>query len=187
MTGADVQALRIRMRDLNRELQTAAERRNSTSNRLKEADPAARAGLEGRLKVLDSRIIGIEQELDVATRQLAAASPSALIAASQQEPDPNVIIGRITEDLVPIVAILSVFVFAPFTIAISRFLWKRGSKPPRAINDGATLQRLEQLQAAVDTIAVEVERISEGQRFVTRVMNERALGAGASDPIRATH
>lgn len=184
MTGTEVQALRIRMRDLNRELQTAAERRNSVADRLREADPAAKVGYEARLKVLDSRIIGIETELDVATRQLSAAPPSALVAGSQQDPDPSVIIDRVASDIVPIVAIVSVFIFAPFTIAISRFLWKRSSKPPRALNEPATLQRLEQLQAAVDTIAVEVERISEGQRFVTRVMNERALRAGAAESAR---
>ena len=37
----------------------------------------------------------------------------------------------------------------------------------------------------MDSIAIEVERIGEGQRFVTRVMsgNGRALGAGAAQPI----
>lgn len=34
--------------------------------------------------------------------------------------------------------------------------------------------RFERLEHAVDTIAVEVERISEGQRFLTRVLAERA-------------
>jgi hypothetical protein len=64
--------------------------------------------------------------------------------------------------------------------------------------------RLERIEQAVDTIAIEVERISEGQRFVTRLMAERPstaasnqsaqgdsagvqqplmLGAGAMEPI----
>jgi hypothetical protein len=41
----------------------------------------------------------------------------------------------------------------------------------------------------VDTIAVEVERISEGQRFVTKILTERerpALGAGAAEAVRAS-
>ena len=39
----------------------------------------------------------------------------------------------------------------------------------------------------MDSIAIEVERIGEGQRFVTRVLSEngRALGAGAALPIDA--
>jgi hypothetical protein len=35
-------------------------------------------------------------------------------------------------------------------------------------------QRLERLEQAVDSIAVEVERISEGQRFVTKLLSDRA-------------
>jgi hypothetical protein len=64
--------------------------------------------------------------------------------------------------------------------------------------------RLERMEQAIDTVAIEVERISEGQRFVTRIMAERpssnaqpasvtaddpsqakplALGAGPMEPI----
>jgi hypothetical protein len=39
---------------------------------------------------------------------------------------------------------------------------------------------------AVESIAIEVERIGEGQRFLTKVMSEqnRQLGAGAAQPIQ---
>ena len=39
---------------------------------------------------------------------------------------------------------------------------------------GAADARLARLEHAVDAIAVEVERISEGQRFTTRLLSERA-------------
>jgi hypothetical protein len=44
--------------------------------------------------------------------------------------------------------------------------------------------RLERIEQAVDTVAIEVERISESQRFLTKLMAEpRALpGAGSADP-----
>ncbi len=35
-------------------------------------------------------------------------------------------------------------------------------------------QRLERIEQAIDSIAVEVERISEGQRFTTKLLSERA-------------
>jgi hypothetical protein len=42
-------------------------------------------------------------------------------------------------------------------------------------------RRLERIEAAVESIAIEVERISEGQRFTTKLLSERgttpALGA----------
>jgi hypothetical protein len=41
--------------------------------------------------------------------------------------------------------------------------------------------RMSQLDNAVDTIAVEVERITEGQRFVSRVLAERTPTAALPD------
>lgn len=38
-------------------------------------------------------------------------------------------------------------------------------------------QRLEQLQQSVDAIAIEVERISEAQRFTTQLLTKRAEAA----------
>ena len=45
---------------------------------------------------------------------------------------------------------------------------------------------LEKLQQTVDSIAIEVERITENQRFVTKLVNEKlqpALGAGPAQPV----
>ena len=39
-------------------------------------------------------------------------------------------------------------------------------------------ERLDRIEHAVDSIALEVERISEGQRFVTRLLAERPPHAG---------
>jgi len=51
---------------------------------------------------------------------------------------------------------------------------------------GAVEQRLERIEAAVDTIAVEVERISEAQRFAARLAAERDQRYAASLPPSAT-
>jgi len=37
----------------------------------------------------------------------------------------------------------------------------------------------------VDAIAVEVERIAENQRYVTKVLNNKSLGAGEAQQIGA--
>jgi hypothetical protein len=43
--------------------------------------------------------------------------------------------------------------------------------------------RLERMEQAIDSIAVEVERISEGQRFTTKLLSERTAPPGpASTP-----
>ncbi len=43
--------------------------------------------------------------------------------------------------------------------------------------------RLERLEQAVDTIAVEMERVSEGQRFLTKVLTESAGTTVAARPL----
>ena len=45
------------------------------------------------------------------------------------------------------------------------------------------MDRLTRLDHAVDSIAVEVERIGEGQRFMTRVLSEK--GEPVAVPLRA--
>ena len=48
----------------------------------------------------------------------------------------------------------------------------------------AIRDRLGQLQQAVDAIAIEVERLSEGQRFTTKLLAESVKGTA---PIPAKH
>jgi hypothetical protein len=38
----------------------------------------------------------------------------------------------------------------------------------------ATDARLERMEQAIDSIAIEIERISEGQRFTTKLLSERS-------------
>ncbi len=45
-------------------------------------------------------------------------------------------------------------------------------------------QRLARIETAVETMAVEIERISEGQRFVTKLLAERERPAGVLPPNR---
>lgn len=187
LTTQDVQGLRNKLNHLRDELQDAASRRQNISGQLRSADSRARPGLEERLGVLDARIIALEKDITATGVELRNAPPG--LFASTQDPAEEAafrIANQVTNDLVPIVAILSIFVFLPFTIAISRFIWRRSVPAPRAVQtDHETKQRLEQLQQSMDTIAIEVERISEGQRFVTKIMSDRSIGAGAAEPVRA--
>lgn len=99
------------------------------------------------------------------------------------------------------------FIFAvmmPIAIAYSRRIWRGKPAGPSPRPDDLSGARLERLEQAVDSIAIEIERVSEGQRFVTKVLTERmpvvgmsrpagesadpqlrALGAGPIEPIRA--
>ena len=61
----------------------------------------------------------------------------------------------------------------PIARAIARRTDRHGAAAP---SDTETRARLERIEQAVDAIAIEVERISEGQRFTTKILGEmRAL------------
>ena len=174
--------MRNRLRDLRSELQDAAERRNSVAGRLRDADPSARPGYEARLQVLDNRIVSIETEITSIVQRMGTA-PAAALAGASDFPRGG---GMGPDVAVPIAGILGVFFLLPLSIGLSRFLWRRANNPQHTVlHDPAVQQRLEQLQQAVDTIAIEVERISEGQRFMTKLLSDRAIGAGAAEEVQA--
>src|SRR5215212_6714833 len=56
--------------------------------------------------------------------------------------------------------------------------WEREGLAPRDSSD--VRNRLERIENAIETMAVEVERISEGQRFTTKLLADRADGAGSA-------
>ena len=186
-TAEEVHAAHLRLDRLRDELQDAAARRNTITDNLRRADVEARDGYLQRLAVLDERILTIEREITQVNLRLSTAPPQAVVAAAQiTQPDPDIqAFQEVMDEIVPIIAILSIFVFMPIAVAISRLIWRRATNAPRPAPavDHATQQKLDHLQQAVDTIAIEVERISEGQRFVTKLMSDRALGAGAAQPV----
>ena len=81
-----------------------------------------------------------------------------------------------TEDMVAIVGFFSTAIIISIGVPIVRAMirrWERSSAPVAAPHLD-TAARLERIEQAVDAMSLEVERIAEGQRFVTRLMTERA-------------
>lgn len=76
-------------------------------------------------------------------------------------------------EIMSILGITLVFciVGLPIARAFARWIDRRGNTPPAPAREVMT--RLEAIEQAVESVAVEVERISEGQRFTTRVLSER--------------
>jgi hypothetical protein len=70
---------------------------------------------------------------------------------------------------------VSFFVTIAVTVKSIANIWmkridaRRSAMPLHAVD-----QRLERIEAAIDVMAVEVERIAEGQRFAVRLATERA-------------
>ncbi len=62
---------------------------------------------------------------------------------------------------------------AAIAVAAFRAMARTKRQVPPAQQD----DRLEHLQQSVDAIAIEVERIAEGQRFTTKLLAERSEGS----------
>ena len=58
---------------------------------------------------------------------------------------------------------------------------RRRDLPSSRTNDELA-ERMERVERLMEVMAIEVERIGEGQRFVVKVMSERNLGTGAERP-----
>jgi hypothetical protein len=91
---------------------------------------------------------------------------------------------RVPGELIPIVLFTCLTVAAigvPMARAWARRL-ERGPSQDSMLPD--VTARLERMEQAIDAIAVEVERISEGQRFTTKLLAERNNPGSSNVPTR---
>ena len=190
-TPADLYAaLRAQRRVLSEQLERLEDERGNLSGRIAEqpAPGVERQGLEQRIVNVDQRIVEVSQQLAATDREVArvAGIPGAAV---EPPPPPD------TDGPAEAVAIIGVaftaLVLFPLAIAHSRRIWRRTAKAVIALPTELA-ERFARLEQTVESVAIEVERISEGQRFVTKVMAEGrrgegahppALGAGAAQPV----
>lgn len=180
MTLQDVQLLQNRRSELSRQLTSATGRRTDVARDISR-NLSGRPGLEARLAVLDERIVQLERDISQNGQLLAQAPPNLV---EETAPPPVFPSSGRPVNVTGISIAFIIAVLFPLTVAWSiRMLHRmRMRSVPSLTSDDA--QRLTRIENAVDTIAVEVERVSEGQRFVTKLMNEsRQLGAGAAERI----
>ncbi|HEY3286421.1 MAG TPA: hypothetical protein VGJ96_04775 [Gemmatimonadaceae bacterium] len=178
MTLQDVQLLQNRRSELSRQLSSATGRRQDVIREMGRS-PNGREGLDARLKVLDERIVQLEKDI-AQNGQLLASAPPNLV----EETTPPSMIGGPARaiNMTAVSIVFTVAVMAPLALAWSRRLLRRPMSAPALPAD--TIDRIARIENAVESIAVEVERVAEGQRFVTKLMSEpRQLSAGAAEPI----
>lgn len=171
-----------------------------------DVNDAARAQIDAERAQIRVQIAQKEQDLENVRAQIAARKGVPMDQVSeggqivQREPrpavDPELIVG---------LSFTLLMVFAvPLSFAWARGIWRRAKPAPLPAKLDEVAPRLDRLEQAVDAIAIEVERISEGQRFITKVFAERpasahasvaraesadpnqmrALGAGPAEPVR---
>lgn len=109
------------------------------------------------------------------TEQVVAVNPADMIP-----PQVPVIIGT------TFAGIIGLILAFPIGRAIARWIDRRGHVAPV---DPQLANRLAAIEQAVDTVAIEMERLSEANRFTTRLLSERvsapdfSAGARAGEPV----
>jgi hypothetical protein len=157
--------------ELNNQMERLKDERRDITNRLQGEEPIAtadKAGLEKRLTTLDGRIEALDKQIAQADAQVASSAsvPGAIV---EQPPEP-----RTMPPEAPFV-LGGIFMFVgilPISIAFARRIWRRSAAAVSALPHDI-VERFTQIDQAVESIAVEVERIGEGQRFITRVLSEQ--------------
>jgi hypothetical protein len=141
-----------------------------------------RKPLEDRLTGIDTRIKAVDQMMAGNAAQLAqaAAIPGAIVE------EPRVIRDGPPEEAFVLGGIFMIITLLPLSVALARRIWRRSAAVvtsfPRELSD-----RLQRLEQSAEATSLEVERIGEGQRFLTKLFTEgegaRVLGAGAARPV----
>jgi hypothetical protein len=188
LTSRDVAALKARRSEISNQLESVDGRRSKLLSQLRSnGDEVAKKGLEDRLALLDKRQLQLEADLAETGRQLSSI-PAGQLASTE---DRNVF-GSVNSAAMPVISVVfTIFVLGPLAIGVAKSMWRRASRtgPPTAMIT-ETAQRLERLEQSVDAIALEIERVSEGQRFVTQLLSDAqpALAAPsqrAATPVRS--
>jgi len=188
--------LRSRRDALSNQLESVQERRNEVADQLRsdETQASERPGLQDRLRVLDERLVQIEKDIASNSAQLAnapARSQSSTGASGRGSG------GRSFDFSGNLAIIFGFALLMPFAVQIARRMFAPSRGPSRQQSADATAmdERMNRMESAVDAVALEVERIGEGQRFLTQAMTESfsrangGVGAGAAAfdavPVRA--
>jgi hypothetical protein len=185
VSQAEVEALVRQRSELSDQLIGVTNRRAELVQQVRSApDGVSRTGLEDRMKILDQRILQLESDLATTGRQLALA-PADLVAIANRASGGPPGGGDDFEEGMLIGGFMAVL-FVAVVAAFRRFR-RRKQKPARKTElAGDSTQRLERLEQGMEAIAIEIERVSEGQRFVTKLLSEAApvgLGTRIAQPV----
>jgi hypothetical protein len=196
--------LRARRQEISNQIINVRDRRNEIAKRYEVATGANRSGLEQQLRILDQRLAQLEVDLAESGRVLTS---SPVLTTSTGVPDPQVLFNLGSGQVTGISIVFILFVLCPIAASFGRMLWRKSTRAVMPPGWYDASQRLEHLEQAVDTIAVEIERVSEGQRYMTKLMTQGdasqpnagsnasvapglnaaqplpALGAGSPEPI----
>jgi hypothetical protein len=175
--------LQARQEVLSNQLERLTNRRDNLADDIGQRTGADREGVEARLRQIDGQIQQAETDLNNVTKELAAAAP-----ASVADHVRTIYRGYGDEDLVGAGFSGAGIMLALFIPLIYRMFRRRRYVPPGTVTQAqspAGAERIDRMENAIDSIAVEIERVSENQRFMTRLLTETQL-AGTIAAVRGS-
>jgi hypothetical protein len=128
------------------------------------------AGMQQRIQGLDARIAQLD--IAVATADANVAVAAAVPGAVQETPE--IVRNGPPEELFFVIPSLATVVMLPLAIAFAIRMLQRGRRQAPAQLPADLGDRLARMEQMGEATALEVERIGEGQRFVTRLLTDRA-------------
>jgi hypothetical protein len=177
------QAFRAQRRVLQNQMEGLQNDRDNVSRELQQEGVAGadRKGLEQRITTIDGRIEGLEKQIAEADAQVAKAAAVPGAAVDPPEPPRS----GPPEEFWVLTGIFGSIVLVPLSLAYARRIWRRSTKIITNIPKELT-ERLMRVEQTVEASAIEIERIGEGQRFMTRLFTEGPQ-AGHALPAAAQH
>lgn len=182
--------LRARLSELRNQRQDLARRRESLAEGYENATGTNREGMGARLNVLDANIVMYEREIAVVGQEVAVKEGQR--GGTEVPPDQGRNNRNQFNDGDIAGAVFGTFFTTTLVLffVMRRFMRRRygGGRmaSPSQPNMIQSNERLDRIEQAVDTIAVEIERVSENQRFMTRLMTETQLGATLNEVRKST-
>jgi len=196
VTRAELTALEARRDELSDQLKAVTQRRGMLAQERLNAEARADAGgnqdrlivreLEQQVTELGQRSIRLQRELASAEDAIAAARarpvvqgggegsllPAQVLRGSILVPPrgENDALLRMKYERLMLMEALAVVLLG---VVGARLLWRSAT---RRAQRATPVEGLTQVHQALDVIAVEVERIAENQRYVTKMLTEQAPG-----------
>jgi len=168
----DMMGLLSQRRMLNEQLEQATDQRKDLLEQMNAAPAEAKAGFQAELNVISDRIVQLESSLNVIGQEIAGASP-ALMSMAEEPSSPPDNSGNFDDGVAA--GVFGTLGGVTLLLLLGRWIWKRFVRrdvpSPRRL-PAEDSERLKRLENGIEAMAIEIERISEGQRFVTRLMSE---------------
>jgi hypothetical protein len=197
-TSARLQDLYARLGDLKLRASDLEVRRDQLADQRANVAPAARAKFDAPLASIQHEHASLFIQIDEVKRQIADVQQKHDLEQLVAKTNARDMAQAIPADLAPQVpitiqpppapplldrgqlndfAVGGFLLMLPIVLAFARRIWMRSGRQASVVDIDAR-PRLQRIEQAIESIAIEVERIGEAQRFTTKLLSERA-----ADPV----